>query len=485
MKRKLRDNSIFSKYLTTFLVLMLVAFLLLGVTMTFLISRYTLAEKEQSMQTALESVSDFVRYAAHQPKTEANLRALRTLMDLYGENVKGMVFFADGEGCITLYSREAEEVLGLREGSPVCLSSSVLEQVQHGKAFRTMGNLGGLLQERHAILWRPVITNDNVVYGTVFVAARPNAMVLELLGDVGGLFIVAGLAVFILSVLILYAISAGITQPLKQMSRAAKAFSDGRFDVRVPENGDDEVAELAVAFNRMASSLAEAEETQRGFIANVSHDLKTPMTTIGGFIDGILDGTIPPQRRDEYLQLVSLEVKRLSKLVVSLLDIARMQAGERRFVQSEFDICELLRRVVLSFEGGLNDKNMNLEFDCPDEEITVRSDFDAIYQVFFNLFDNALKFSPSGGTITVGIAIVGKKVWVRLRNTGQGIPESELPHVFDRFYKTDRSRGIDKTGVGLGLYICRTIIGSLGEQIRVQSEYGEYCEFTFSLPYAE
>jgi len=276
-----------------------------------------------------------------------------------------------------------------------------------------------------------------------------------------------------------------IVSPLKQMSEAARSFSQGKFDVRVPVSGNDEVAELATAFNNMASTLEKNEELRKTFLANVSHDLRTPMTTIAGFIDNILSGAIPYEKQNYYLEIVSSEVKRLARLVNSLLDISRIQAGDRKFVMAPFDICEMSRQIIISLEQRLEAKNLDVRFEPEQDKMLVNADRDAIYQVLYNLCDNAVKFSKDGGVYKISHIERDGKIYTAVYNEGQGIEKEELPLVFDRFYKSDKSRGLDRTGVGLGLYIVKTIINSHGEEIWVNSVYGEYCEFVFTLSPAD
>ena len=265
------------------------------------------------------------------------------------------------------------------------------------------------------------------------------------------------------------------------MSKAARSFAQGQFDVRVPVTGRDEVAELTVAFNSMAQSMQSLETMRSSFVANISHELRTPMTTIGGFIDSILAGAIPPERQPYYLTLISGEVKRLSRLVTSLLDISRIQAGERKFNMQPFDVCEMARQILISFEQQIDEKRLDVEFDCSQDKLFVIADHDAIYQIFYNICHNAVKFSREGGRYRVRLVEQEKKVFVSVFNEGQGIKEEDLPFIFERFYKSDKSRGLDKSGLGLGMYIAKTVIDAHGEEIWVRSAWGQNCEFFFTL----
>ncbi len=279
----------------------------------------------------------------------------------------------------------------------------------------------------------------------------------------------------------IYGFSYSVMKPLRDISNAAKDFSHGKYDARVKVQGDDEIAELAISFNNLAAVVQARDEMQNTFLSNASHDLRTPMTTIAGFIDGILDGAIPPEKQEYYLKIIKSEIKRLSRLVASLLDISRMQSGERKFEMKEFNICELARQTVISFENQLEEKKLDVEFDFDDFDINVIGDKDAINQVIYNLCHNAIKFSYQGGKYRVSIKNENDKIRFTMYNEGIGIAKEEIPFVFDRFFKSDKSRGLDKTGAGLGLFITKTIIEAHNEEIKVNSEFGKYCEFSFTL----
>jgi signal transduction histidine kinase len=279
----------------------------------------------------------------------------------------------------------------------------------------------------------------------------------------------------------IYFVTNSMTKPLREMAAAAKSFSTGDFSVRVPAEGEDEIAQLARSFNHMADSMADLESVRRSFIANVSHELKTPMMTIGGFIDGILDGTVPEEKHKQYLEIVSEEIKRLSRLVKSMLSIARIEAGDMKLSPTDFDVNELVCRTVFAFEQKIEEKKLEI-MGLESDEVFVKADNDLIHQVVYNLIDNAVKFVNEGGCISFSYEVKEGNVFVSVRNTGAGIAQQELPRLFDRFYKTDKSRSLDKTGVGLGLYIVQTIVNQHKGDLLVKSVEKEYTEFTFSLP---
>ncbi len=218
-------------------------------------------------------------------------------------------------------------------------------------------------------------------------------------------------------------------------------------------------------------------------MANVSHELKTPMTTIGGYIDGMLDGTIPPEKHRHYMQIVSDETKRLSRLVRSMLDISQLQSegGIPDEKKSRFDISECAGQMLLTFEQKINDRKLDVQVDMPDYPLFTVANRDSICQVIFNLIDNAVKFCPGGGVLGLQIRNGDTKIYVSVSNDGPTIPPEELPLVFDRFHKLDKSRSQNRDGWGLGLYIVKTIVCSHGEDISVTSAEGK-TTFTFTLP---
>ena len=295
------------------------------------------------------------------------------------------------------------------------------------------------------------------------------------------MFIISSLAVLILAFAAVYFITADLVRPLRKMVAATQSFSKGDFTVRVPVESYDEIGQLAISFNNMATSLATTEVARRSFTANVSHELRTPMTTIAGFIDGILDGTIPPEKRDDYLKIVSEEIKRLSRLVRSMLNIARIEAGELELRPDLFDVNDTVIRTVFTFEQPLEAKNIEVR-GLDGGKVMVEADPDLIHQVVYNLIENAVKFCNEGGFIDVNYSEDDSYTSVGIRNTGDGIPKDEIPHIFDRFYKADKSRSRDKGGAGLGLHIVRSIVNLHGGDIIVRSVEGEYCEFVFTIP---
>ncbi len=274
-------------------------------------------------------------------------------------------------------------------------------------------------------------------------------------------------------------------KPLHQMALATKSFAQGDFSKRVDVDSEDEIGQLSLSFNQMADSLATSEGIRRNFVANVSHELKTPMTTIAGFINGILDGTIPKEKEANYLKIVSNEIRRLSRLVESMLSLSRIDSGELKLRQESFNISSTIFNTILTFENNIESKKIDVRGLENIPDITVVGDPDMIHQVIYNLIENAVKFVNEGGYIEVKTLDTYEKCVVKITNSGAGIAENEIKHIFEKFYKTDKSRSIDKKGMGLGLYIVKTIIRLHGGDIFAKSVLNEYTTFEFYIPKKE
>ena len=266
------------------------------------------------------------------------------------------------------------------------------------------------------------------------------------------------------------------------MAAATRRFAKGDFRARVKVKGKDEVAELGEALNSMAVSLSSVEMMRRSFIANVSHELRTPMTSIAGFLDGMLDGTIPEEKQAYYMKIVSDEVKRLSRLVQSMLNLSRIDSGELKMNTVRLDLTEVMCKVLVASEQRIDQKNLHITGIDQCERLEIQGDYDLINQVLYNLLDNAIKFTNEGGYIDIRLQKEKDRAVFIIRNTGAGIPAEEMPQIFERFYKSDRSRGLDKNGIGLGLYIVQTVVSLHGGQVSVRSVEGEFTEFRFWIP---
>ena len=282
---------------------------------------------------------------------------------------------------------------------------------------------------------------------------------------------------------VIFFICRGITEPISEMSEATRHFAKGEFKFRAREDyRESYLNRFGSSLNKMADALAIENESQKSFVANVSHELKTPMTSIGGFVDAIRDGTIPPEKQEEYLEIVSNEVKRLSRMVQAMLNLSRIESGEVGLSPISYNISEQIFNTLLTFEKIIEDKHVTIEGFEDIKPVVINGDKDLLQQVIYNLIDNAVKFVDDGGTITVFCRKKDDGAWICIRNTGKTVPNDEISRIFERFYKVDKSRSFDRKGVGLGLYIVKTIVNMHDGEITASSKEGEYTQFEFTLP---
>ena len=486
-------KSVFTKYITVFALILLMSFLVLTSILTSLVNTYNRDVKMNAMSDAAYSVSVFLLYDYEHAEEMSFEEYLYTqgsrvmpVMDLLSTNVDDMIlWFVDSRGQVVFTGGSVPEEVPAdkAENGRYILPATIRERLADVGMISEQGRLDGFFRMDHCTYGIALKSPEGEFLGAVIASTDSKGM-SELLEAMNKTVLMSTLWIILAALVAVYFITERLVSPLRSMSRAAKSFAGGHFDARVPVVGSDEIAELAEAFNHMAENLVKIDEMQRSFIANVSHDLRTPMTTISGFIDGILSGAIPEEKREYYLGVVSAEVRRLSRLVSALLDISRMQAGERKFTMAPFDVCELARQILISFEQKIEDRTLDVSFECDEDRMEVVADRDAIHQVLYNICDNAIKFSCEGGRYEIRITEKEKKICVSVFNEGVGIPEADVSRIFDRFYKSDKSRGLDKSGVGLGMYISRTIIEAHEERIWAESEYGKWCRFTFTLPKA-
>ena len=367
------------------------------------------------------------------------------------------------------------------DGKVVTMPGELTEEIVEKGSVSRRDNLDGLYETKRFVVGAPAVNPDTgETVGEVFALSTTTSLNSMWQGFIG-LFFMTALVVLMIAFMASSVTTMRQIQPIREMVAATRQYAEGNFDIRMNDYGrDDELGELTASFNNMAESLQQTERQRREFIANISHELKTPMTTIAGYTDGILDGTIPPENERQYLQIISNESRRLSRMVRRMLDVSQLQAIDPLRSGSHFDICESMRRVLISMEKKINDRHLDVDADIPEEPILVLGDNDMITQVIYNLLENAAKFAREGSTLYLGVANIDGKARVTVRNLGDTIPAEELPLLFERFHKSDKSRSEDKDGVGLGLYIVKTILEQHREHINVTSENG-VTTFSFSL----
>ncbi len=476
-------KSIFVRFMAAFGVIILVSFLMLSSIVTVSIDDYAKDVKEQDMALVSQIAARMIEVECRESSvstltsfTASQTTMLRHLFATLSPHAEDTTFLiTDAEGSIIYKNEKGYAFTGI-EKMPLYF---ITEATTHG-SYSEQTHLDRTLPRPFLINATAIRVQNNTI-GAVF-ACSSNTGADALMQLLTRSIMLANLWIMLAVMIAVYFITERMITPLRQMSQATKEFAKGNFNTRIQVVGSDEIAEFAATFNQMAESLAQSETVRSTFLANVSHDLRTPMTTIAGYIDSILSGAIPPERQSYYLSIVSGEIHRLSRLVSQILDISRMEAGMQKFHPTDFDICEVARLILISFESRIDEKRLQIEFDADDDRMIAHADRDAIHQVLYNLCENAIKFSSEGGLLRISIrAEKHEKFQICVYNEGKGISEEDLPYIFDRFYKTDKSRGLDKIGVGLGLYIVKTMLVAQNESIRAESEEGKYCAFTFTL----
>lgn len=491
-------RTIFRRQFITYMGTLVICFIILGISLTSVFRNYFINQKTEILKTQGQRIAEawmetYVRGSLLEMYRRDNTfsNELVTINTYLGVSCFFCKVTESGEMNVYAYTRDIEamelnRLIDYKELQPVLTGSIVV----------TTGTLYGTYSENMLIVGYPVIYN-NVIYGAVFMNA-PLSEVQATTGDVITMTLVCLLAAAAVSFVLIYVSSKTISRPIFEISHVAKIIAAGDFAKRLSVKSRDEVGQLADSFNNMAESLERQEVNRREFISNISHDLRSPLTSMRGFLQAILDGTIPPENQEKYIKIVLDETERLGKLANDIMYIGKFQNFEVELDRTPFDINVLVRKTLIMFEGRINDKNIKIEVSFADEKNMVDADYEKIQRVIYNLIDNAVKFSDIGGKVSVKTAIDDKnpgRLFVKVRDDGPGIPPDEQKMIFERFYKSDKSRGRDKTGSGLGLAIVKEFILAHGETITVTSNTesgadGENTaasgsEFVFSLALAE
>ena len=469
-------RSLFIRQFFTTAMLLLISFLLTGAAFLMLSNRYILSEKQETLRSNAETVAHSAMAYQTSGELEDNWD-FRMNITSTARAANEHIMICDTEGVVITCSDEEFKCqhIGMQ------IEDSIINQLENDGSYFAITRLGGVYETEHYVVGELISDARGVdTLGMVFVSSDVSSFV-ALNRSLKSTFIVVAMIVLIVAFFFTTYASQKQTKPLIDMANAARQFAHGQLDVRVNyDERQDEIGELSQAFNAMAESLEHSEKMRREFVSNVSHELKTPMTTISGFVDGILDGTIPPEKEREYLKIISAETARLSRLVRTMLDVSRIQEQENKVQKQAFDISELALRTLLSFEQKVNEKSLKVKTDLPHDPLIVMGEPDSINRVIYNLLDNAIKFANNEGTIEMKAVRKGGKALVSISNTGSTIPAEQQALIFDRFHKADASRSADRDGVGLGLYIVKTILNNHGEDIKVHSA-GGITTFTFTM----
>lgn len=467
-------KSIFSKIFSINLVVVIVSVLGLAIMQSALISHFVHKERISILEENAKKIVTFI-------ESGTSSEHLKNFLYGFSHSIKNNILIVDANGDILLASTPDE----LYNKNTIRIEKKYLEDVLKNNKKIVKGTIGNTFRTEMFTLQVPIQTmSGKDVIGAIFISSPVPEMTRTQLQ----LYKILGLPlclVILISIGLSFALSRRISKPIKKIGQTARQFAQGDFSNRVElEDGADniiEISDLTQNFNDMAYSLEKFDDIRNNFLSDVAHELRTPMTTISGFVDGILDGTIPKERQNDYLTIVRDEVVRLSGLVNSFLSLTRIETSSQTLEITNFDVCETLRRALVGFETKIEEKSIKVELDLDETVCIVRADMNSIRQVLNNLIENAIKFTNPGGRLRLSVKSERGEARISVYNTGCGISDEDKKMIFERFYKADKSRSLNREGTGIGLYIVKDILSRHGKPITVKSREGEFAEFSFML----
>ncbi len=464
-------KTLYLKFIFAYIVFGVLGFIIISTFIPTMIEEKLLKDKADALYREALMISD--NYATGLYTSETSLETVKTNLDSLSVYLNSEIRIINPSGRLVMDTAtplnvEKEEII------------ENFDPTVTGSSYYVISNFFGNFNSEVLTVLAP-ITSDFKVKGYV---AIHNDMT-EITETCNELLIICYITLVILimlSLIILYFFTEFVYVPLKKITYATEQYASGNMHYEFQVDNEDEIGYLAACLNYMASEIARSEDDQKKFIANVSHDFRSPLTSIRGYLEAMQDGTIPPELYDKYLGIVLNETDRLTKLTNSLLTLNNLNTRGMLLDISDFDINRIIRDTAAAFEGTCRKKSLSIELILTGDEMYVSADMEKIKQVLYNLIDNAIKFSNTDSKITIETHEKKNKLFVSVKDEGIGIPKEDLKQIWDRFYKSDSSRGKDKKGTGLGLSIVKEIIKAHNENINVISTPNEGSEFIFSLP---
>lgn len=464
-------KTLYLKFVLAYFIFGIFSFLMVTIFVPNITKERLVREKAKTLYAEAMLISD--TYAAGLYTSETDLETVKTQLDFLSVYLDSSIRIINPSGRLVLDTNEplnVEEVMMIENFDPTVTSTS----------YYMVNDFFGSFESDMLSVLAP-ITSSYKVKGYVTIHCDMNDIQASC-NSMLNISYVTLVILLLLSLIILIFFTEMVYVPLRKITYAAEQYAAGNMHYEFQVESDDEIGYLAVCMNYMASQIAGAEDDQKKFVANVSHDFRSPLTSIRGYLEAMLDGTIPQETHEKYLNIVLNETERLAKLTNSLLTLNNLNTKGMLLERADFDINPVIRGTAASFEGTCLKKNIAIELILTGDEMFVNADMAKIQQVLYNLIDNAIKFSHHDSVIRVETSLKKNKLFVSVKDTGIGIPKSDLKQIWDRFYKSDLSRGRDKKGTGLGLSIVKEIINCHGEHINVISTEGVGSEFIFSLP---
>ncbi|WFF72537.1 HAMP domain-containing sensor histidine kinase [Proteiniclasticum sp. QWL-01] len=468
----MKSKSIVFKLVATFFVILAISYMIIATILSVWVQQGYISER----RTRLEESAELIKYNVERFKaSEIKKPILTTTLQYLGRGLNDSeVLVLDERNMVFLVSREE-----LSDWIFKVFPQENLERLASGGA-QEISRLAGPDGTKEYFVYVSPILKDGIYHGAAVIMTPEEVLRKQISGVFFIIWISSFLALIASIFMIYYFAQQILIRPLYELNSVADKMSKGDFTQRALVSSEDEIGNLANSFNLMAESIENTDQNRRDFISNISHELRSPITSIRGFVAGILDGIIPKDKEDYYLNVVYEEINRLTRLINDLLDLSAMESGRFSMNVTEVDLNEVIRASIVKFETKINDKKLRVDISLDSEHQYVAADRDRLIQVVTNLLDNAVKHSPAEGHVEVSTKVKGKKVTVAIYNDGMPISDADLKNIWSRFYKADRSR-TQKESTGLGLPIVRNILSQLGENVWVENrETGVVFQFTLS-----
>lgn len=464
-------KTIFQKLFWTSTAIILVVIMIISISMFGLLNNYIVHERVVASQRASKSIEYLTTELAVQEDDSRIKMAYNSTLASWSMIIGAKITVIDME----------QNVFAATDNSEI-IPNSVISRVLSGNTINKFIKISENNLHRH-IIGIPIYYHGSVLGGMFF--SYPPSIMKSTLQEFSHIILISLIfAVFFALILIFFG-SRSVSKPLKEINDAVLEIASGKFDKRVDVSAADEVAQLASSFNYMADSLEHLEDMRTSFISDISHELRTPMTSISGFVSGILDGTIPKEKQTEYLELVLEESNRLVRLTNDMFEMTKMSSHGYKLSIKRFDFAEAIRLCIIAAESQIDAKNLDLNVDFEQENIFVLAEPDSIKRVIINLLDNAIKYSFENSQIDIRVFSENTHIVFEISNIGTGIEDTDLPYIFDRFYKSDKSRNREKSGAGLGLFFVKNILTLHSQKINVKSvrsgENSKRTTFSFTL----
>ena len=473
-----KSSSIFSRLCRAYIAILLIVFCFLTLASNIMLTHYMISAQAEQIIAAGSALEYWTATYQIEQNDALASRAYENLLKSWSQFLGSEITVSNLNGEIVSSTVDINSV-----------PREYIERISAGKRIiAKRGNFGGKFSDKQLTVGMSVKYNGTIVGAMFF--NTPMKRLNAATNEIAEMFIICAALSILAAFILVYIQARRISKPIGEINSAVQNIAAGNFSDRVQVTGNDEISQLASSFNFMADSIEDLENMRSGFISDVSHELRTPMTSISGFAQSILDGTVPEEKREEYLKIIVDESRRINKLVNDLLEMSKMSSSEYQLSIEKFDLNELVRICIISLENRITERGLDLNVDFESENLMVLGDNDAIKRVVLNLMDNAVKFSYENTTIGIRTWVRNKKAYFSIGNFGDGIDQKDLSNVFNRFYKTDKSRHREKTGAGLGLSLCKNILTLHKQSIWVESNPAKegtdakYTKFTFTLELA-